>query len=216
MGRKVITPEQEDFIRKNYLKFTDKELAEKLKMNYHNVLSFRQRESLKIPEHIIRERGIKASTGKTPHNKGKKMTDYTPPEVMERIKKNYFTKGLKPHNIKPIGFITGHKTGKGLRIKVREHDRNTNYEALTHYIWKQHHTTIPKGYVITFKNPNSDINCVKSYTIDNLELVTRRQLMDRVTINKAPKEIQEITRLRGLLTYNINKIERTRNKAKTK
>lgn len=65
------------------------------------------------------------------------------------------------------------------------------WRLLHREVWKQHHGEYPpRGTALIFKDGNRQ-NC----DINNLELITRKQLMTRNSIHNYPQEIIEVTRL---------------------
>ena len=67
-------------------------------------------------------------------------------------------------------------------------------------IWEREHGALPKGHVIAFINGDkTDIR------LENLECITRRELMARNTIHNLPEELRKTIRVKGALTRQINK-----------
>jgi hypothetical protein len=85
-----------------------------------------------------------------------------------------------------------------LEIKVAEGMHQ--WRLLHREIWKQNHGAYPdKGMALAFRDGNK-LNC----SIENLELITRRQLMDRNTVHNLPEEIKEVIRLNGVIRRKIH------------
>lgn len=129
--------------------------------------------------------------GQIPPNKGKKMD----PELKKRIKHTFFTKGHLPHNAKYDGAISVRHEKNGTPyywIRLSK----ANWELLHRHIWMQHNGPIPKGFNIAFKDGNQ-ANC----KLENLELISNEELMNRNTIQRYPPELKKAIRL-------ISKIER--------
>lgn len=128
--------------------------------------------------------------GQIPWNKG---THFDNGAVATRFKP-----GSIPPNHKPVGSIRACSKDGYLYIKVAE--GLYQYKLLHREIWKQHHGEYPpKGSALIFKDGNK-----KNCDIENLECLTRKQLMDRNTIHNYPEEIKELTRLRAVITRKIN------------
>lgn len=70
-------------------------------------------------------------------------------------------------------------------------------------VWEEANGPLPAGHAVTFKDGNK-----QNIALDNLELLTRAELMARNTIHNYPKEIAELVQLRGAITRQINKRER--------
>ncbi len=70
-------------------------------------------------------------------------------------------------------------------------------------VWEEANGPLPAGRAVTFKDGNK-----RHIALENLELLTRAELMARNTIHNYPKEIAELAQLRGAITRQINKRER--------
>lgn len=70
-------------------------------------------------------------------------------------------------------------------------------------VWEEANGPLPAGHAVTFKDGNK-----QNIALENLELLTRAELMARNTIHNYPKEIAELVQLRGAITRQINKRER--------
>ena len=132
--------------------------------------------------------------GSIPHNKGKKMT----PEVYQKVSNTFFKKGQKPINRQEDNAISirTDTTGIGYKyIKLAD----SEWELYHRYIWKQHHGSIAYGYIVVFKDKNS-MNC----TIENLELITYKENMERNSIQRYPAPLREVMKLTNKLIKKIN------------
>jgi len=108
-----------------------------------------------------------------------------------------FKPGQIPPNRRPVGSTRITKDGY-VEIKIEE--GMFKWRMLHREIWKRHYGEYPpRGTALLFKDGNKQ-NC----DISNLELLTRKQLMDRNTIHNYPEEIKELTRLRAVITRRIN------------
>jgi hypothetical protein len=132
--------------------------------------------------------------GHTPANKGQKMST----DVYQKVAHTMFKKGSKPMNTQPIGTIhqRSDKSGKMyLYIKLAD----SNWQLLNRYTWEQYHGPIPKGLIVAYKDGNYLNN-----DIDNLMLLTKKENMARNTIQRLPKELQQVMRLKCKLINKIN------------
>lgn len=142
------------------------------------------------------KRGINGrfAKGGTSWNKGKK--GWCPPGTV----KTQFKKGHKPQCWMPIGSSRIDPDGY-LQRKITDTGVTRNDFVYVHrLIWRWHGRELPKGYALVFKDgdrTNVDIN--------NLELISRADLMKRNSIHQYPKEIAELVQLRGAITRQINK-----------
>lgn len=128
--------------------------------------------------------------GREPENKGKPM----PKEVYEKVKRTMFKKGNKPHNTNYDGHERISKDGY---VEVRI--RLGKYVLKHRHIWEQANGKVPKGHIVVFKdrNPNNIV-------LENLELISREENMQRNTIHRFPAELKSTIRL-------VNKLKRTIN-----
>ncbi|MGH8385514.1 MAG: HNH endonuclease signature motif containing protein [Pseudomonas sp.] len=111
-----------------------------------------------------------------------------------RSAETQFTSGRLPHNHVPIGTEVMASDGY-MKIKVAEPNK---WEWTHRRNWEAAHGAIPKGMVLVFKTADHSNCCV-----DNLELITRRELMSRNTIQRFPPELKQTIRLLGKLKRTI-------------
>jgi hypothetical protein len=110
-----------------------------------------------------------------------------------------FKKGTVPPNTQPIGTIHQRKdTGGKMYQYIKLAD--SKWEQLNRYTWEQHNGPIPKGMVVVYKDGNYLNN-----DIDNLMMITKKENMARNTIQRLPKELQQVMRLKCKLIKKINK-----------
>ena len=110
-----------------------------------------------------------------------------------------FKPGQMPHNHLPVGTVVRDTEGY-MKIKVAEPKQ---WEYLHTKTWREAHGPIPKGRALVFKDSNRE-NCA----LDNLELITRAELMRRNSYHNYGKEIAQLVQLKGAITRQINKRER--------
>ncbi len=138
--------------------------------------------------------------GHTSFNKGMNMHDYMNGEAIERTKATRFKKGNIPHNHKPIGHERVTVDGY-VEVKVRDSEKQKNFELKHRLVWEKHNGKIPKGNNIQFKDGNR-LNC----KIDNLYMISRaEQVSKENTIHRYPSELKRAIRLTNKLKKQINK-----------
>lgn len=65
-------------------------------------------------------------------------------------------------------------------------------------LWEEAHGPVPPGHVVAFANGDkTDIR------LDNLECISRRELMLRNTVHNYPPELRQVIRLKGAITKRI-------------
>lgn len=154
------------------------------------------------PDHGGRRTRFKK--GQTPPNKGKKLSEFMSEESIGKIKKTQFKKGNIPHNHKPIGYERTTKDGY-VEVKVRDGEKQKNFELKHRLVWEKHNGKIPKGNNIQFKDGNR-LNC----KIDNLYMISRaEQVSKENTIHRYPSELKRAIRLTTKLKKQIKEHEQT-------
>ena len=136
--------------------------------------------------------GIKGrfKKGHAPANKGKKL----PAHVVEAIRPTMFKKGQKAVNEKWDGYERVNIEGY-IEVRVAKN----KYVYKHRLVWKQAGREVPKGYVVSFKDGNR-LNC----ELDNLVLITRREIMERNTIHRLPEDLKKTIKTLTKLKKHIN------------
>lgn len=213
MAGKKWTIEEIDYLKKNYPDKLSKDVAEKLNRSLCSVYTQAQLLGLKKSKefmdseksgrkNVLAEGGkpYRYPKGHTPFNKGLKQEQYLNQESIEKTSKTRFRKGHKPHNTKHDGAISVRKDNTGvsyLYIRVEE----GKWELLHRKIWEQHYGTIPKGYNIVFKDGDQS-----NVSIDNLEMVSNKDLMLRNSVQRYPEDLRRLIQVSGALNRQINKV----------
>lgn len=105
------------------------------------------------------------------------------PEFYERAKRTMFKKGQTPENHKEIGSEVFRSDGYW-HIKVAE----KRWQHKHRVIWQKQYGPIDKSQILVFKNGNPhDIR------IDNLELISRKELVKRNRWGSGPSEYSLIS-----------------------
>lgn len=150
--------------------------------------------STQFPAGYLGGKATQFQKGQAPPNKGQKMSK----DLYEKVEKTMFKKGNKPMNTQPIGTIHQRKdTGGKMYLYIKLAD--SKWEQLNRYTWEQHNGPIPKGMVVVYKDGNYLNN-----DINNLLMITKKENMARNTIQRLPKELQQVMRLKCKLINKIN------------
>lgn len=195
--RKYWMPEQEEIVRKHYADSTHQQMDDLLngafdiRQIHHKAKNMGIRKSQAYRElHGIDEKGRKRARA-TPWNKG---THFRAGGLSNMHR---FKLGNIPPNHRLV-WSTRINVDGCIEIKIEEGIRK--WKLMHHQVWKQHHGSYPpRGTALIFRDGNKQ-NC----DIDNLELLTRKQLMERNTIHQYPEEIKQLIRLKAKLTRRIN------------
>ncbi|WP_396957688.1 HNH endonuclease signature motif containing protein [Nitrosomonas sp.] len=114
-----------------------------------------------------------------------------------RMQDTQFRPGNQPANWKPVGSTRINVEGY-VEIKIAE--GKNKYRLLHREVWKQHHGSYPpRSHVLIFINGNRQ-DC----DINNLKLVTRKELMAMNTVHRLPENLKKVIRLKGVLKRKIN------------
>jgi hypothetical protein len=74
------------------------------------------------------------------------------------------------------------------------------WRAVHLLVWEAAHGPLPPGHAVVFRNGDkADIR------LDNLDCITRRQLMARNTVHNLPTPLAQTVQLLGALTRQINR-----------
>lgn len=200
--KKVWTIEEREVFENLFSDTSNKVLAMRFACSYNAVTNLGYKLGLKKSKAFLRAMGTTLNeTGKpylfvkgsTPANKGKKVS----PAVYDIMAKSFFSKGHAPHNTKYDGHERICKEGY---VLIRIH--KGKYVLKHRLVWMQVNGAIPKGMLLVFKDGNKN-NC----SVENLELISKKENMVRNSINRFPSEIKESIHLLNKLKRKINKLD---------
>lgn len=158
------TPEEREFIKRNYLGIKSGDLAQMFNAEFGTDLSRGQIKSYLTNHNLCNGVVCRFSKGHVPANKGKKMSA----EVYARASATMFKKGHIPVSHRPVGSERIERKDGYRLVKVAE----PNKWRLKHVLlWEQHNGPVPKGHKIVFANQNKN-----DIRIDNLILVSDAQM----------------------------------------
>ena len=165
--KKLLTSEQDKYLRENVHMRSSKELAEMLNKKFRTHFTEEQIRGYKSRYKIKSGFDGKFRKGMAPANKGKKM----PKEVYEKAKATMFKPGDKPHNTHPVGTIMKRRDGYWWckYYEDRKPPRN-NWTQVHRHMWEEVNGPIPEDCVLIFKDGNTD-----HIELDNLMLVTKQE-----------------------------------------
>ena len=135
--------------------------------------------------------------GQKPWNRGIRF------DVGGRSSETRFKPGHKTHNWRPIGYermtLDGHLERKVTDTGVKRID----YRLVHHLVWRAAGREIPPGHVLTFRDGNK-----RNFSLDNLELLSQRDLMLRNSYHNYGPEVAKLVQLRVAINRQINQKER--------
>lgn len=147
----------------------------------------------------IKGKDTRFKKGNIPWNKGMKGRKATGRAVETQFKPGQLN-GRAAEMYQPLG--SERVTRDGIRQRKIRDDGPSQYRwrAVHALLWEEHNGPIPKGHIVVFKDGNRE-----NITLENLELITRAELMNRNSYHNYPKEIAELIQLRGAVQRQINK-----------
>lgn len=132
--------------------------------------------------------------GNVPWNKGRK---YQPGG---RTQENWFRPGHQPTHCRPVGSTRINSEGN-IEIKVAE--GNQQWRRVARETWKQHHGEYPPAsHVIRLRDGKND-NLASNQDINNLVLVSRKDLMRKNSVQNLPEPVQEVIAIKRWITRKI-------------
>ena len=146
-------------------------------------------------------RATRFQKGRTPFQKGKKIEEWMSPEGIANSVKGRFKKGRPSQNIRPVGSERVNIDGY-IEIKIAEPSK---WRQKQRVVWEAEHGPVPDGYIVSFIDGNKQ-NCA----IRNLRLITKADILRRVSLNNYPDEVREIIHMRAVLKRHINTQKRKR------
>lgn len=196
MKNKLYTSKDDQFIMDHYLNTPMKRISLMLGRNESSARQRLARLGLSVPKEVAMKFAIESrfKKGKVPPNKDMTM----PVELREKIKHTWFPKGHQPHNTMNDGMISTRIDAGGIPYKYIRISKS-KWELYHRYVWTKQHGEIPSGMVVTFKDKDST-NC----DITNLELISRKQNMQRNSVHKLPEEIKQALRYVAGFNRKIN------------
>lgn len=144
--------------------------------------------------------GTRFPKGNVPANKGLRRPGWAPGRMRETQFRKGERRGVAVKLWKPIGTERINKDGYLERKINNDLPLQRRWRAVHLIVWEAANGPVPRGHAVVFKNGDkTDIR------LDNLELVTRRELMARNTVHNYPKELASAIQLLGALNRQINK-----------
>lgn len=136
--------------------------------------------------------------GHVPANKGLRRPGWAPGRMRETQFKRGERRGVAVLLYKPIGTERVSKDGYRERKVNDALPLQARWRAVHLILWEDVNGRIPKGHALTFTNRDkTDVR------LDNLELITRRELMRRNSIHTLPPDLASAIQLLGALHRQI-------------
>lgn len=151
--------------------------------------------------------GSRFPKGHVPMNKGLRRPGWAP----GRMRETQFVKGVRRGVAvklwKPIGTERVSKDGYLERKVNNDLPLQRRWRAVHLLVWEAVNGPLPRGRAVAFKNGDK-----RDTVIDNLECITRAELMGRNTVHNLPKPVAQAVQLLGALNRQIRKRQRANEK----
>lgn len=201
--RRKWTKEELEYVKLNYSDRYTKDIADAINRSpravYQAAINLNVRKSPEFIKISLEREAEKLKVlgaasrfkpGNISHNKGQKMSK----KVYEMVKVSMFKKGNEPHNMKYDGHERKDKDGY-VYVRIAK----AKYVLKHRYVWEQHNGPIPKGSIIIFKDKDKT-----NIKIDNLQMITKLENMQRNTVTKYPLELQQLIKLNNKLKTTLH------------
>lgn len=161
----LFTIEQEEWIKENIKGKLARDFVKEIQEKFGVAVTYSQLDRYKKNRRLTSGVDTRFEKGHVPLNKGVKLS----PEAYAKAAPTMFKKGQAAHNIVPVGTEVVRWDGY-IAVKVA----NPNKWKMKHYIvWEAVNGPVPEKKALMFLDGNKN-NC----TIENLALVSRRELLD--------------------------------------
>lgn len=116
----------------------------------------------------------------------------------------HFQPGHRPHSWVPIGTERISKDGYLERKVTDEGPPQRHFRGVHLILWEAANGPLPPHHAVVFKDGNK-----RNLELDNLELVSRTELMRRNSIHNYPPEVKAVITAKARLTRVIHQLERS-------
>lgn len=208
--RRKWTPDEERRVRESYPNTETKLLAAEFNCKESQLHALaRKLQVLKSKEFLseffrksaenARKAGIN-SRFKPGHNTWNKGIHYV---AGGRSAETRFKPHSLPKNYKPVGSERFHKEGYLQRKITDTGYPPRDWVMVHHLVWRAAGNQIPKGHVLVFRDGDKT-----NFALENLELISRSDLMRRNSYHNYGPEVAAVIQLRGAIARKINTLAR--------
>lgn len=186
-----------------YPHFSAVEIADVLQLSVKRVLTKAEHLGLKKPREWFAERSRQHMAnpdhpGRKHHFRAGHQTWNAGTKGVMKPNNGSFKKGQHPHTWQPIGanrVADGYLTRKTADTRCTRRD----YVPVHHLVWRMHGGAVPPGHALVFRDGDA-----RNFDINNLELLTRAQLMARNSVHRHGPEIAQLSQLLGAIKRQLN------------
>jgi hypothetical protein len=136
--------------------------------------------------------------GHTPANKGTRRPGCAPGRMAETQFRQGERSGRAARLYKPIGSESVSKDGYVMRKVNGDLPFHRRWRFVHRLVWEEANGPVPKGHAIVFRNGDK-----RDTRLENLECISRKELMARNTVHNLPKPLVETIRQLGSLNRQI-------------
>lgn len=111
-----------------------------------------------------------------------------------------FKVGQMPHTWQPIGHTRTRSDGYLERKTANTGTTRHDYVGIHHLVWRMHGRSIPHGHALVFADGDN-----RNFDLNNLQLISRADLMRRNTVHRHGPEIAQLSQLLGAIKRQINR-----------
>ena len=188
------SPEYIEYLTELYKTHTIRQISEIIGLSHATVRNRFHQLGIRCPE---QNRGG-FTKGIVPHNKGSKMSN----EMREKIAHTWFKKGNLPHNTrKGDGLIFSDRSDKNGTLYRHVKIDHGKWQYYHRYIWEQANGKIPPKHNLIFLNGDKF-----DFRLENLKLLSNKELMSKNSIRNYPKAVAELLLLNAKLKRTLNEI----------
>ncbi|MES2950249.1 MAG: HNH endonuclease [Pseudomonadota bacterium] len=124
--------------------------------------------------------------------------------IHEACRANHFKPGQKPPQWRPLGSERLAKDGVLVRKVADTGIKSADWQTVHSLVWIEQVGPIPAGSIVVFK-AGKKTSVASEIKPENLECLSRAELMHRNSYQRYPPEIAKAIQLRGALNRQINK-----------
>lgn len=204
------TAEDMAYLREHYPNGDNEEIARRFGVSVSYLRKMCSRRGIRKTKEFRsnQNKATQFRKGLTPHNKGRRMSDWCSEEGIRKLRRTMFRKGHgNKHRALPLGSEWIRETGV-VYVKVAMEGKTCydRWKPKHQVIWERHNGKIPEGHLVIFKDGDH-----RNFRLENLILVMRGDYLKQCR-DAMPEEIRQIWTLKGLLAKSINRYLKTTEK----
>ena len=183
--RTKYTPQDDSYLRDNYLKTPVKIIAKYLGHSSYATFNRLKKLGLEVPVEIAlsRKRNTQFKKGHVPQNKGKTAAAWMSPQQLKNFTATQYKKGNEPYNTLSDG-VTRQRADKSGKEYIYIRVKKGRWELLQREVYRKEIGPLEDHEIVRFKDGNTS-NCSPA----NLEKLTKSENMLRNTVHRHGPEL---------------------------